>query len=70
MTDMMYPPLAGAERRLQAMGFGAVAMGRRVFLVGGSARAHAAHCHLHENIWKASGAARSAIGGVRLLIAM
>jgi hypothetical protein len=52
------------------MGFGAVAMGRRVFLVGGSSRAHAAHCHLHENIWKASGAARSAIGGVRLLIAM
>jgi hypothetical protein len=47
-------------------------MGRRVFLVGGSARAHAlaAHCHLHENIWKASGAARSAIGGARLLIAM
>jgi hypothetical protein len=25
---------------------------------------------LHENIWKASGAARSAIGGARLLIAM
>jgi hypothetical protein len=49
-------------------------MGRRVFLSDGSARAHAlaVHCHRHlqENIWKASGAARSAIGGARLLIAM
>jgi hypothetical protein len=47
-------------------------MGRRVFLAGGSERAHtrAAHSHLHENFWKASGAARSAIGGARLLIAM
>jgi hypothetical protein len=47
-------------------------MGRRVFLAGGLARAHAlaAHCHLHENIWKASGAARSSTGGARSLIAM